>query len=272
VSPNVLPEQEICSYHPLTYSFFSKPLDLERKRKAGKNASIVIVALPVCSVIYQCFCSTFIVQDVSCQTLDKLRKRPKMTLPEIGLLGEFLDSELPENLKIPLTQYEIDMLKSDSITDPCSLDDLRILFRVSDTESATKFCSRVIFTSILYDNVPPDDGTENNFITFWDTCIRNPLELLIPDGSSIRNSNKGTSTNGDRPDYGFILSNVCPFRGEEKSSINTEDPKVELGNKLLWTYDPAPYVLGKILCLFQDMLHTKRDFLQSQVTMPKRLK
>jgi hypothetical protein len=160
------------------------------------------------------------------------------------------------------------MLKSDSITDPCSLDDLRILFRVSDTECATEFCSRVIFSPILYDNVPSDDGTKNNFIAFWDTCIRNPLELLISDGSSIRNSNKGTSTNGDRPDYGFILSNVCPFRGEENSSISTEDPKVKLGRKLLWTYDPAPYVLGKISCLFQDVLHTKRDFYNHRLLCP----
>ena len=33
--------------------------------------------------------------------------------------------------------------------------------------------------------------------------------------------------------------------GGGKSSINTEDPKLELGKKLLWTYDPAPYVLNK---------------------------
>jgi hypothetical protein len=119
---------------------------------------------------------------------------------------------------------------------------------------------RAIFSPILNNKIPSDDGTEYSFVGLWDTCIRNPLEHLIPDGVSIRNSSKFTSTKDDRPDYGLILSNVCPFRGEEKSSISTEDPKSELGRKLLWTYDPAPYVLGKISCLFQDVLHTKCDF------------
>lgn len=31
----------------------------------------------------------------------------------------------------------------------------------------------------------------------------------------MRNSNECTSTWNQRPDYGFLLNNICPFRGEE---------------------------------------------------------
>lgn len=192
--------------------------DLERKRKA--------------------------VQDVSGEVLEKLVKRPRFTIPDIGSLRDFLNSELPEDIKIPISQDEIEMLQSRNITDPCSLDNLRVLFRVSDTESATGLCVRAIFSPILKDKTPPDNGTEYSFVGLWDTCIRDILEYLIPDGVSIRNSNRNTSTRDDRPDYGLILNNVCPFRGEEKSSSSPDNPKSELGRKLLWTYDPAPYVLG----------------------------
>jgi hypothetical protein len=117
-----------------------------------------------------------------------------------------------------------------------------------------------LFPAILGSHNPRNDGTEYSFVGFWDSCIRIPLETLIPDGETVRNSNKGTSTLNDRPDYALILSNACPFRGEEKASISTEDPKLELGKKLLWTYDPAPYVLGKTSYLFQDVLHTNMIF------------
>ncbi|CAB4381380.1 unnamed protein product [Rhizophagus irregularis] len=50
-------------------------------------------------------------------------------------------------------------------------------------------------------------------------------------------------------DYGTIALETFwnisfPTVGEEKSPTSTEDPKSELGRKFLWTYDPAPYVLG----------------------------
>lgn len=78
----------------------------------------------------------------------------------------------------------------------------------------------MIFSPILNDKLPQDDGTKYSFVGLWDTCIRNPLEHLIPDGVSIRSSGKSTSTRDDRPDYALILSNVCPFR-ERKNHLST---------------------------------------------------
>ena len=74
------------------------------------------------------------------------------------------------------------------------------------------------------------------------------MENLIPGGTSIRDSNRHTSTAGLRPDFGFLYLNVCPFRGEEKSPTNVDDSRTELSDKMIWTYDPVPYVLGELLC------------------------
>src|SRR5206468_3748614 len=121
----------------------------------------------------------------------------------------------------------------------------------------------------ILSKVPPYDGTEYSFVELWDANIRKPLEILVYNSTFVRNSSRNMSTGSERPNYGLILNHVCPFRGEEKSPSNKEDPKSELGRKLAWTYDPAPYVLGKTLCLLHrllcqwtsgNLLHTKRNF------------
>ncbi|CAB4495461.1 unnamed protein product [Rhizophagus irregularis] len=142
--------------------FFQNQLDLERKRKA--------------------------VQDVGGEVLRKLIKRTRLTIPEIGSLSELLDGELSEDIKIPISQNEIDLLQSKNVTDLCSLDDLRVLFRMMEP------------------NIPLLDYGTIALETFWNISF--------------------------------------PTVGEEKSPTSTEDPKSELGRKFLWTYDPAPYVLG----------------------------
>lgn len=84
------------------------------------------------------------------------------------------------------------------------------------------------FYSALLDNPPNDDATKYSFVTFWDTNIHKIIEALIPDGVFIRNSNCHMSTYAQWPNFGFLYLNVCPFRGEEKSPSNTDDPRVSL--------------------------------------------
>jgi hypothetical protein len=97
--------------------------------------------------------------------------------------------------------------------------------------------------------LPNNDATESAFHSFWDSNIRGIMEALIPGGISIHDSNRHTSTDAQRPDFGFLYLDICLFRGEEKSPTNSEDPRAELSDKMTWTYDPAPYVLGKPLRL-----------------------
>ncbi|KAN0080641.1 hypothetical protein V8E54_003845 [Elaphomyces granulatus] len=122
--------------------------------------------------------------------------------------------------------------------DTCQREDVELLFRVGGYSHISSNILRVIYDS------PPPDGTENSFIFFWDQNVRRFLELLIPNGKSIRDSSEHTATGDLRPDYGFLLNNLCAFRGEEKAPGNRIDPKKELSDKLQWAYDPAPYVFG----------------------------
>ena len=94
---------------------------------------------------------------------------------------------------------------------------------------------------------PSGSNTESTHINFWDGNIRELLEILIPEATSRRDTNKFTETGKGRPDYTLIMNNKCPFRGEEKPLGSVENVKAELVEKLVgWKYDPAPYILGEV--------------------------
>jgi hypothetical protein len=169
-----------------------------------------------------------------------------ITLPPIDDLARFLSSPLHERAKVLLNQRQFDSLISSpmELTNRSTKNDIERLFRVNDKEFSEGL--NVLFYKAAVDRPPNDDSTENAFISFWDKNVRDVLEALLPGGTAIRNSNHHTSTLANRPDFGFIYNQICPFRGEEKSPTNTDDPKAELSQKLTWVYDPAPYILGKI--------------------------
>jgi hypothetical protein len=173
-----------------------------------------------------------------------------VTLSEVNELPDFLEQPLSDNMKIPILQHEYDSFLIKSMQDTCTPEDLNILFRISNTESAFELITMTLGSPIL-NNPPSREGTKYSFIHFWDDNIRKLLEILISNGTTIRNSSQHTSTPGKRPDFGFILGHVCPFRGEEKSLVNNEDPRAKLIDKLTWIYDPAPYILGKMCAHFK---------------------
>ncbi|KAF8586012.1 hypothetical protein K439DRAFT_1632090 [Ramaria rubella] len=53
------------------------------------------------------------------------------------------------------------------------------------------------------------------------------MSSILDQGHGIRNSNKDTETKNMRPGFGFLVQNVCVFRGEEKGPENPEDPRAE---------------------------------------------
>jgi hypothetical protein len=124
----------------------------------------------------------------------------------------------------------------------CSQADLEQIFRPSEDERARSFWA--MFMTAIITSPPPDSGTEASFISFWDDNIRKIISAP-PSTEIIRDSNRDTSTRLQRPDFGLLITGICTFRAEEKAPIYSgTHPKDELLKKLVWTYDPAPYLLG----------------------------
>jgi hypothetical protein len=97
----------------------------------------------------------------------------------------------------------------------------------------------------IVEGCPPMDGTEDSFHSFWDRNLRGILEIILPRGRSIRNSNQNFETGVLRPDYAFLLKLLALFRGEETSPSNRNNRRKKLSEKLMWAYTPAPYILGE---------------------------
>ncbi|KAI9455635.1 hypothetical protein HD554DRAFT_267293 [Boletus coccyginus] len=167
-------------------------------------------------------------------------KHLQAELPTIDELASFVDHPLSDDDKIPISiNYFNGLLSSPlELHDICTPNDVQLLFRPGHGGTRLDKIFWAVATS------PPYDGTQPAFISFWDNNIRDIMELLLPTGRSIRNSKEHTATMRCRPDYAFLMNNLCPFRGEEKSPQSTADAKQELADKVAWAYDPAPYVLG----------------------------
>jgi hypothetical protein len=197
-----------------------------------------------------------------------LWRQDVVSLPKVADLLRFLDKPLNERAKIPLRRHTFEACISTpmQINDRVGRQDLEMLFRIDEHEQAEALCYWML--TCVMKRPPNNDSTENAFHSFWDSNIRQVMETLVPDGISIRDSNRRTSTASaaQRPDFGFLYLNLCPFRGEEKSAVNQEDPRAELGDKMTWTYDPAPYVLGKPFNL--TVLIDSKRFISQDTTRP----
>lgn len=169
-----------------------------------------------------------------------------MTLPtsQCDLMAYF-NKPLEENEKVPLSHYCMTTLLSrGEPTIMCSEDDLRRIFRVSEDEEAD-YLWTILKTAIVA-GAPDGDGTDASFISFWDDNIRKILNATFAPNKIVRDNNRDTSTNRQRPNFGFLKHGVCIFRGEEKPPhYSGNHPKDELFQKLIWTYRPAPWILGQ---------------------------
>jgi hypothetical protein len=138
-------------------------------------------------------------------------KHTSTTLPPVAQLRQYLDTPLPEHAKIPILQYEFDneVSRPSELYDRIGREDVQRLFRVDEEERASSLLTQC--SAAISMQPPGKDGSENSFITFWDSNFRNFVDLLVPDGVSIRNSNRDTSTASFRPDFGFLYLNILPI-------------------------------------------------------------
>lgn len=169
-------------------------------------------------------------------------------------LKAYLSTPLPDDAKVPINHNELRRLVTSGYPNiTCTESDLEALFRVTGDEETPNIIAALI--PAVHRLSPEKDGTAASFIHFWDDNIRNILETVISLATSVRDTTRGTRTGLCRPDFGFLIHGICTLRGEEKrSGYNGRHPRIELFNKLRWTYDPAPYVLG-VFVRFEYSLH-----------------
>ena len=156
-------------------------------------------------------------------------------------LKQYLEKPLEPDWKIPLSynQWMAYLASESSPTRACSDEDLELLFKQSEDETAVGILP-LFDQAIIRDPVNPS-GTEKSLISFWDRNIRDILERPLR-VACFRDSNQAGKL---RPGFGLLLSNVCVFRGEEKRiGFRGPHPREELRLKTRWVYDPAPYTLG----------------------------
>ena len=177
--------------------------------------------------------------------------RKATLLPSVEELCTLVNRPLADSEKVSIFLCDFEALRSCNSPDMCSDDDLDALFKVGERD-----CSSVAWT--IYPAVlrPPPDGT-GAFLSFWDDNLRRIIELLLSSGKTIRNSNyyEATEVGNLHPDFGFLMGNACPFRGEEEEGTENAahpGPRAELVDKLRWVYSPAPYLLGKAFTLLNN--------------------
>lgn len=174
--------------------------------------------------------------------------------PELEELSTFLDESLPEQLKLPVPEATLMSIvrfkKPGGLTtapfiesDLCSLEEFKSVLRVSTEGCLSAVYARVI--GLIMPDIPASDASESSFHQLWDSVIGAFLRLLFPDALVHRDTSIGAGAGHKRPDFSFIIRNVCVLRGEEKALKTSGDPKMELCVKTIWIYDPAPYVFGR---------------------------
>lgn len=170
-------------------------------------------------------------------------KKQKTQIPLIRDLIAILEKPLDETEKIAISPESYQDLISPfhETSDMCKEEHVAILFKKGEND----FFSPLSILQLAVIQSPSASGTEEYFRLFWDRNIKDVITVILEKADSIRNSNYNTETRNMRPDFGLLVKDVCVLRGKEKGPQNPADPKRELVDKLVWVYDPAPYLLGE---------------------------
>jgi len=166
---------------------------------------------------------------------------------DIFQLLVYVSRDLTEDEKVPLSHHEFSSLEMDA-KNMCSEVDLKQLIRPSEDENAEHLW-RTYLLPTIHRGPPDENGTEAPYISFWDRNIRDVLTAIITEGEIrciVCDSDQDTSAFVQRPDFALLTGGICVFRREEKPPVYAgTHPKDELTERMVWAYDPAPYILGQ---------------------------
>eukprot|EP00644_Phytophthora_capsici_P015436 jgi/Phyca11/547387/estExt2_Genewise1Plus.C_PHYCAscaffold_240409 len=167
------------------------------------------------------------------------------SLPFVGNLSSFVTQPLPAKIRVK-QEWLNEWALSPGLQEK--------MFVLDDDAPCMEFTSLIFNKRTL--NPFRRGKTENAFISMWDSIFRNVLDVLFTQAHIDRDSCNGSSTRQKRPDFLFVLDQVCVFRGEEKPpDVNISVPTEELCSKLVWAYGSVPYVFGYAASGYDIQLH-----------------
>ncbi|KAL7692180.1 putative protein kinase-like domain superfamily [Plasmopara halstedii] len=165
------------------------------------------------------------------------KKIEYLSLPPIASLPSFVRQPLP--VKVRMKRKVLS--RWSSFPGGPSMDVQDKMFAADDMAPCKKIKKKI---ESMLEPLRSED-TECSFIWFWDTVFRSILDVVFTRARINRDSSKNLSTENKRPDFLFILNDVCVFRGEEaEPGTNINLPREQLYQKLTWVYGAVPYVFG----------------------------
>lgn len=168
------------------------------------------------------------------------------TLPTTSSdLVAYFNKPLEEDAKVPISRYHLSRLSTvGESAVRCSEEELLGIFRISEDEESDYIYTMI--KAILLTGAPDSIDSRRSFVPFWDDNIGKIIRLAFTSIKSTRGDPPSTSMDSMTPDFGVLLGGVCTFRGEEMPpKFSGRHPKKKLIDKLTWTYDPAPWILGQ---------------------------
>ncbi|CAH2070318.1 unnamed protein product [Thlaspi arvense] len=196
--------------------------------------------LPLAEPIYKSI-STLEFQDPSELYLSKLRE-PAGNLPSLFELARYLQEPPPENLRFPLRRDVYKDLPPGK----------ELFFSTFSTELLD--CRAITYDIIspIMSRSNPNNGlvisSKDSLIPLWDDCVNRMVskfcEMVVlrkPDSSSCV-----INVQDQWPNVMGFVKGFGLWRGEEADKVleGAADPSSLLVEKILWSYNDLPYILG----------------------------
>ncbi|CAG8443815.1 4822_t:CDS:2 [Cetraspora pellucida] len=176
-------------------------------------------------------------EDITLEIINQLIRGPDQ-LPNKFDLANFLNESPPVKIPIAPNHY----FQFNTSLGGITKEERDTYFVLSTEAECTSLYLRLI-APLIY---PPSYGkTEDSYHCLWNSIIKNTIETFGMHSGSLSKLEFDRNTSRNHPDMVVLVGNVCPFRGEEKSREDSEDPSSELVDKIEdWSYGDALYIFA----------------------------
>ncbi|XP_021730187.1 uncharacterized protein LOC110697151 [Chenopodium quinoa] len=174
-------------------------------------------------------------------------RSPPTTLPTLLELSWYIQEPPPEEFRLPIRKDIYRDLPQGR----------ELFFTTSSNEPLDCKSFTIDILSSLIRSIPSitasTSSSRDSYISLWDDCINRVVSKFCPSEMVFtrKQLTKATSSESFRdqwPNLTGMVKNLCLWRGEEIDQIRESqpfiDPSSTITQKISWTYNDLPYVLG----------------------------